>query len=61
MDCGLTMRDLQRFARHYYPGGLRQALVENAPLWPRVQRAAGALYRKANGRMPPAVEPPEKK
>jgi heptose I phosphotransferase len=54
MDCGLTLRDMQRFARHYHPGGLRQALVENAALWRRVQRAATALYRKANGRMPPS-------
>ena len=54
MDCGLTLRDMQRFARHYHPGGLREALVENAPLWRRVQRAATALYRKANGRMPPS-------
>jgi heptose I phosphotransferase len=61
MDCGLTLRDLQRFARHYHPGGLRQALVDNGPLWHRVQRAADALYRKANGRMPPPLALPGNK
>lgn len=54
MDCGLTLRDLQRFARHYHPGGLRQAVVEDAPLWRRVRRSAVDLYRKANGGMPPS-------
>ena len=50
-----TMRDLQRFARHYHPGGFRQALQEDAPLWRRVHRAANDLYRKANGCAPPAL------
>ena len=55
MDYGLTARDLQRFARHYHPGGLREAVAEKASLWRRVHLAAVALYRKANGRSPPAL------
>jgi heptose I phosphotransferase len=55
MDCGLTLRDLQRFARHYHPGGLRHAVTEDADLWRRVHRAASALYRKANGCEPPPL------
>ena len=55
MDCGLTMRDLQRFARHYHPGGLRHAVTKDADLWRRVHRAAHALYYKANGCEPPPL------
>ena len=56
MDCGLTARDLQRFARHYYPGGLREAVDARASLWRRVHLAAVALYKKANGCSPPALQ-----
>jgi heptose I phosphotransferase len=55
MDCGLTLRDLQRFARHYHPGGLRHAVKEEVDLWRRVHRAAHALYHKANGCAPPPL------
>jgi heptose I phosphotransferase len=54
MDCGLGQRDLQRFARHYHPGGLRQAVNENLSMWRRAHRLAVALYRKAHRITPPA-------
>jgi heptose I phosphotransferase len=57
MDCGLSQRDLQRFARHYCPGGLRQAMTEQAGLWRSVSSAAERLYLKAHGTPPPPLTP----
>jgi lipopolysaccharide core heptose(I) kinase len=54
MDCGLTRRDLLRFMRLYFPGGLRQALSDPT-LWEAVSTRALKLYRKHHGRQPPVI------
>lgn len=53
MDCGLTRRDLQRFAHHYSAGGLRQATGRDSRLWRRVEYKARRLYIREHGREPP--------
>lgn len=55
MDCGLTRRDLLRFMYHYTPGGLREALVDNADMWRHVTKRAEKLYRKEHGKAPPKL------
>ena len=56
MDCGLSRRDLLRFISRYSPGGLRQALGNDAALWRDVERRALNLYRREHGREPSGTD-----
>lgn len=55
MNCGLTRRDLQRFAYYYHGGGLRGQGSNRQQLWRDVEKRARRLYLKEHGEAPPAL------
>ena len=53
MDCGLTLRDVLRFLKHYEVSGLHTAFGERSGFWMTVSAKAQQLYRREHGREPP--------
>jgi hypothetical protein len=55
MEIGLRRRDVLKFLRLYRSRPLRQILAEEKGFWQRVDRRAGALFRKEFRRQPPRL------